>query len=456
LVYFRLTKLDGFSLLTSFLIVTLIFGSSFVQGGVNPNHGFYTESIPYLQMLATGNSSIKALITTNDTIRNGYSFQKTPDGMGALYNKDGTIDVIINHELDHNEDGEYAKVSKLTLNGSGAVLSGKLLESGSGKYNVFCSAYLIEGHGFARPIFMTNEETDNGTVVAYDAVDGNKTEMPWLGKFSHENTIRVPGYGNKTILLGSEDGEYDRSQLYMYVANSPSELMHGTGVLYVFAGDGKNITSFRNLNKGHIYSGHFEPLVWNWKTQNGSVLEEEVQKKNALDFIRLEDLHYDLNNSSRIYVVDTGDDGPGEQYKNGRIYSFDLHTPSMEQETSIPYAAKTSIILDGNAGDDIRNPDNVATSNKSLMIQEDLNDYNRIKDGVNARILRYDLGTHDLRPVAVLNQSPDISNPKAGEWESSGIIDVSNIFGKGVWLVDVQAHTINGGGQLLLMTVDKS
>ena len=39
---------------------------------------------------------------------------------------------------------------------------------------------------------------------------------------------------------------------------------------------------------------------------------------------------------------------------------------------------------------------------------------------------------------------------------SSGIIDVSDIFGKGVWLDDVQAHTINEGSQLLLITVDKS
>jgi len=28
--------------------------------------------------------------------------------------------------------------------------------------------------------------------------------------------------------------------------------------------------------------------------------------------------------------------------------------------------------------------------------------------------------------------------------------------GRGTWLVDVQAHTINEGGQLLLMTVDNS
>ena len=74
----------------------------------------------------------------------------------------------------------------------------------------------------------------------------------------------------------------------------------------------------------------------------------------------------------------------------------------------------------------------------------------------NARILYYDLNTDVLSPVAVLNQSYDNSNPKAGKWESSGIKDVSNIFGASVWLVDVQAHTINEGGQLLLMTVDKS
>ncbi len=48
------------------------------------------------------------------------------------------------------------------------------------------------------------------------------------------------------------------------------------------------------------------------------------------------------------------------------------------------------------------------------MIQEDLNDYNRIKNGVNARIWQYDLNTHDIRPVAVLNQTPDVSNAQRG------------------------------------------
>ena len=318
--------------------------------------------------MPSGNGSIKALITTNDTISDGYTFQRTPDGLGALVPKNGIINIFVNHELEHDEDGQYAKVSKLTLNRSGSLLSGKLIENGSGKYDVLCS-YLIEGNGFGRPIFITNEETDEGIVVAYGGIDGNKTEMPWLGKFSHENTILVPEYRNEIILLGTEDGEYDHSQLYMYVAKSPSDLMDGGGKLYVFVGDGNNITNFRELKKGPINNGRFEPLTWNWRTQNSSQLEDEVQKKNALDFIRLEDLHYDQNNYSKIYMADTGDNRPSEQFKNGRIYSFELSTPAKNNSSSKLYTATIAVMLDGDARDDIRNPDNVATSKNSLMIQ---------------------------------------------------------------------------------------
>ena len=48
------------------------------------------------------------------------------------------------------------------------------------------------------------------------------------------------------------------------------------------------------------------------------------------------------------------------------------------------------------------------------------------------------------------------SHPKAGEWESSGKIEVFDIFGKGYWLLDFQAHTLGEGGQLLLMNSPES
>src|SRR5215510_2550345 len=144
-------------------------------------------------------------------------------------------------------------------------------------------------------------------------------------------------------------------------------------------------SSFRDLKKNATYRGHFERLAWNWKIQNRSALEDEMQKKNALDFIRLEDLHCDQNINSIINVVDTGDDDPGRQYRNGRIYTFALSNPNGQEMHSSPklYGAKFFVMLDGSAGDDIRNPDNVPTSRNSNVIQEDLNDYNRIMDRVN-------------------------------------------------------------------------
>jgi hypothetical protein len=123
-----------------------------------------------------------------------------------------------------------------------------------------------------------------------------------------------------------------------------------------------------------------------------------------------------------------------------------------------------SIVLDGNAATNpiapaLRNPDNLGISQNSLMVQEDTS------SGHNARVLRYDLETGAWSVVASVNTL---------SWETSGIIDASEFYGPGTWLLDVQAHTpdayvgepftdpVTGitykreGGQLILLTVDGS
>ena len=49
----------------------------------------------------------------------------------------------------------------------------------------------------------------------------------------------------------------------------------------------------------------------------------------------------------------------------------------------------------------------------------------------------------------------EIKNPASFE-AGSGIIEVFGIFGKGYWLLDIQAHTLGEGGQLLLMNIPGS
>ena len=96
------------------------------------------------------------------------------------------------------------------------------------------------------PYFSLMREVGDGIVLAIDAVNGTVTKMPWLGKFSHENTIHVPYFSNtmnNTVLLGFEDGEPTESEVYMYVADTPKDLMAGRGQLYVFKGISNNATN---------------------------------------------------------------------------------------------------------------------------------------------------------------------------------------------------------------------
>ena len=99
------------------------------------------------------------------------------------------------------------------------------------------------------------------------------------------------------------------------------------------------------------------------------------------------------------------------------------------------------------------------------MINEDVIDTNRINATTtlpynitnNAKIIKVDLIQESVNPkvIAYVNQIEDIA-AKHGDWESSGILDVSKYYGEGSWLVDVQAHTIKEGGQLLLMKISDS
>ena len=202
------------------------------------------------------------------------------------------------------------------------------------------------------------------------------------------------------------------------MSDNPTNFLNGIGQLYVLIGE-NNITSFQDLQKGIIYNGHFQPVTWNWITQNATGLKKEIQNLNALDFMRLEDADYNKVDSSIIYITYTGSDEFGERYKDGRLYQFEIIEPSFNQvnnpnvTNNNNYKVKISILLDGDDGDDLRNPDNIATSKKSIMIQEYLNDYNIIDGGVNARVLKYDLTSHNLKPVAIVDQSQDVFSSKS-------------------------------------------
>jgi len=431
--------------------------------------GALTQARPYLIATDPSQLTITPLLTSGETVGD-YQMAGTPDGLGA-YRDGDTVVVFMNHEW-RTEGGEYitdARVSRLALDGaSGAVLSGSYPIDGSEGYWSFCSAFLAGPEvGFDSPVFLTGEEATGGqhggVSLAIDGATSQVTELPWLGHIRHENQIVVPGFAGKTVVVTTDD-DAAASELYLYVADSPEDVLSGNGQLYVFTAD--NASGTADIAKGDELTGTFVPIDQADNT-NAATLQSAAKAANAFKFVRLEDVTYDRTTTTTIYFTDTGDNKApnlatptgAPVNANGRLYSLTFDPADPTKVTSL------QVLLDGDAGDDLRNPDNLDANATTIMLQEDLNEYNRTPDSdATGRILAYDIASGALTTIAKIDQSDDPNllvepGDMAGSWESSGIIDVSELFGEGTWLVDVQAHTLevaqfsgfDEGGQLLLL-----
>ena len=393
-------------------------------------------------------------------------------------------------------DFDNAQVSRLKLHqNSAGVLSGKLAITSAANYQRFCSSTLAnQAMGFQRNILFTNEEASDfvsppplqawpptpsnqrqaGLVVALDAKNGKKFEIAGMGRMNHENTVVVPGGWNKIVTVSGDDTfSAPASQLYMYTANSGNDVLADKGTLYAFRVTAKNsvpvnpadpfngANDYGDIALGDVLQGQFIAVPRNIAIGDQIGLENWSNDNNVFQFIRVEDLDYDKNNQRIIYFADTGEPraldnnlvtgrlrrGPSGTlgpYPNGRIFK-------MEFNASDPTVVDSfSILIDADLGGYNNfgvphNVDNVGTSTNSLMITEDPGGHNQSNPGTagapTARIWMYDFATNTLSVAASVDQSADPA-ARLGSWESSGILDVSSVFGPGSWLVDVQAHTI--------------
>ena len=410
-----------------------------------------------------------------DTVSEAFVFPPEPDGLGIRRTEKGLAEVYVAHELSWHDGFNGAMVSRLAIDLRNlGVVAGDYLVDGSEGYTRFCAASLVGPQdGFLTPTFLVNEEAIDGIyrgiVVAVDARDGTVKNLPWLGHFSHEATAIVPVSSGKIVAILTEDAFPGESQLYMYVAGNDTEFLSGRGRLYVFRADpleGIPNTRLASLaTKARPLSGRFVPLFP--QDEGGRInvnelpgrLEAQAQGMGCLNFVRLEDVTPVRSQPNTFYFVDTGADDfydpvTGRQVTGaGRLYSvrLDPFNPTHVEELRV--------VLDGDESDDLYRPDNLATDDRYLWIQEDPGER-----GIHtARILRYDTDTRRVEPMAECAEWDAKGNylPKGigGEWESTGIVDASDLFGPDTWLIAVQAHNLwlpqfrrrKGGGQLLLL-----
>jgi Bacterial protein of unknown function (DUF839) len=471
----------------------------------------------------------KRLLSVGDTVpltgspAKQYQMVGIPDGLGAHRNSDGTRTIFMNHELPVSPTvatsqpiigdplNRGAIVSKLVVDRRGNVLSG------DGAYDVvydesqpspvaqpapdasnstrpfsrFCSATLVgPPDGFDRWIYMPNEEegTEANTFdqkggVAVAIFDNELHTLPKLGRFAWENTVPQPSMGSRTLIMGLEDGPFavtpgvENSQVYMYVGSKEqgagvSALNRNgldNGILYVLA----PVDPTQRTEADFGDEDGSIPVKWvavpNADSTTETQLEAASDAAGAINFARPEDGAFNKKNKNQFFFVTTG--GLAGANELGRLYSLRINPadPTAHGTLRVVYEADEVIA----AGDDIAiSPDNIDTSDKYLMINEDGTTESRIVMGEKGRdgsIWRFKVNggsggidVDSAKRVAELDPPGQLGGGTVGPgiWETSGITDTSSLFGDGSWIFDVQAHppTIAPGvntwedGQLLLLS----
>ena len=352
------------------------------------------------------------------------------------------------------------------------------------KFAKFCSGFLGGPEsGLLDRIFFTGEE--DGTLdPTFDRLggqtvvvaDGVAYALPQMGHFQRENGVVIPtADASKTYILLPEDRGALDSQLYLWagtkVPDDPNPVVRNgltNGDLYVFAADNRNIEGEVQFGYGQgTLPGKWVKIPESYALGPEAELESYVQSAavNAFDFVRVEDVATSTYEAGVAYFTTTGSGQPvpGNPNVYGRVYEmrFDNAVNPLDG------AGITVLIQPKNLYEPVIQPDNIAMDVQgNLIIQENINRESRGQGPFTTgegRIWSYNTKSGDIVELAELSQLPaspiwkpvNPDNPaKGGTWESSGVIDVSDFYGQGSWLFDVQANSLNNELAYRLATGD--
>lgn len=476
-----------------------------------------TNVAPYV-IPSTPGVETKPLLTVGDLpANNGYRMVGIPDGLGAFLSGRREYTLLMNHELGnaqgtvraHGSKGAF--VSKWTIDSRTCeVLRGEDLirtvhlwnpitsqyAAGTTAFNRFCSADLPDEKalrhgrlGTREKLFLNGEETAEGRAFAHVVTGdyaGQSWELPRLGKLPFENVVASPNGKRRTIVVGVEDGDLNTAgarpcQLFIYVGSKQSEgnpveragLTNGKLYGVKVTRDGVPVTDESNdyglgdATSGYIAKGRFTLIEMgtdgNVAALSATQLESDAIAKGLLRMRRIEDGAWDPRG---------GDDedwrhGWGQRQSRPENDFYFVTTSDITTNSRLWRLRFDDIddLMDGGEieilvnGGDVRMLDNICVDGLGRVImQEDPGNQDHL-----AKIWAYGIESGDLVEVATHN--PAFFGVPAGphfltrDEESSGIIYVEEILGRGWYLFDVQAHYTSSdpelvqGGQLLAMYI---
>jgi hypothetical protein len=361
---------------------------------------------------------------------------------------------------------------------------GRLVDSAAdlaGGLNRLCSANLIEanrygkGKGFENRTYLLGEETDNGTFYALDVDRQTLWAAPSLGRGSWESaTLLDTGRKDKVAVLLADDKT--DAPLYLWVGNKKScgnfldrnGLQDGT--LYAWSAcnpmlrDPSDFNGSRLIQSMPQAAGHWVALGQGQEiaTLTDVQLRERAFRRGAFHFSRPEDLDVNPLNGRQAVIASTGSDSifdGADTY--GDTYVLNVRFNGKGN----PSRSNLRLVYDGDAQANpqagLRSPDNLTWSaDGQVYVQED----RAIDAGPGtgqfgdqeASIWKLDPLTGQVSRWAQIDRSAvpseygmtDPAPTDVGNWESSGIIDVSRLYGASAgsyFMANVQAHSLLDG-----------
>jgi len=373
-------------------------------------------------------------------------------------------------------------------------------------FSRFCSGSLFEAHefdygkGLEDRIYLAGEEDGGGfssvggAEWALDPETGSIWALPDLGRGAWENVTVLDTHDSDTvaILLGDDtspfdfdgDGEDEAAPLFLYVGEKdprgdfPARNGLRGGTLHVWVSN-KGADSPFDFNTSGKLRGKWIPIdnsptgppskdgvtgfdQFGYPTQG--TLWLRAKDVGAFGFSRPEDVATNPSDGREAVIASTGvDDYVGGADSFGTVYTIKTNFNNMRADLKIVY--------DGDADPDrrLRSPDNLDWADDGkLYIQEDEAEEETLDGEVlfgegaananEAGIVRMNKNGKRVERIANINRGvtldASLANPtravdqdfgNAGEWESSGIVDVSKLFGEDagtLFLFDVEAHGI--------------
>ena len=439
----------------------------------------------------------------------------------------------------YDANGEVASDISFLLEGFGGFsrfCSGQLVEAG--EFNRGSSRGKGRARGLEDTIYFAGEEDGGffnpvgGAEWALDVETGELWQLPWLGRGAWENvTLLDTGDASRVAVLLADDsspfdfdndGEDEAAPLFLYVGKKKRKgnfvQRNGLsgGKLYVWVSDtgDRSPLDFRGSGSrsGKWVQVDNSPKPWladefgafgydenGFPTQGNLWIQAE--DLGAFGFSRPEDVATNPEDGSEAVMASTGvdtyavDPGTGDGADTfGTTYTIKTNFRKM--------TADVTIVYDGDADPTraLRSPDNLDWADDGyIYVQEDRAETDTLgteeplfgPGAINpneAGIVRLDPVSGNIERVANIDRTAvfdgsidapyegtDVDDGIVGAWESSGILDVSELFDEDpgtLFLFDVQAHGIEDqsdfnpqsrindgdlveGGQLLFLELDR-